>query len=186
MNKNLVIIYALIMLECRLSYEDASRIFKIDMETLKEILENVKRIRELYYPLNYLAYETERFTENKRGIWKAFLLVRRLINILKIQDKEERKQLLNAFIKDLNGPNVTFAITKKGNYSPEEKKQILKYRLKYAKTNYDLKNELNISHIAIKNWEARLPEGDELKMRLQVFRSYTISAYNEMHPNHKK
>lgn len=36
MNKNLAIIYALIMLECRLSYEDASRIFKIDMETLKK------------------------------------------------------------------------------------------------------------------------------------------------------
>ncbi len=35
MNRNLVIIYAYIMLECRLSLEEASRIFHIDKDTLK-------------------------------------------------------------------------------------------------------------------------------------------------------
>ncbi len=84
MNRNLVIIYAYIMLECRLSHEKASEIFHIDKDTLKNNFNLTIFPKEILDALEYLEFETTSYDfDNKRGIFKANIYIRRLRRILK-------------------------------------------------------------------------------------------------------
>lgn len=177
MNKNTALCYALIMLECRLSLEDASKIFGVDMTELKESF-NAKNIGLPYCSaLDYLSHEIANYSsENKRGIFKANLYIRKYRRILKNSNKEERKKELEELFLDLMGPDISFAIDKCTYYTPEEKERILKYRLKFAKNNSEMKAAFHMNHIALQKWEDELPEG-ELKERLGIYREYTKSKY---------
>lgn len=178
MNKNIVRIYALIMLECRLSLEDASRIFNVDINRLKEEL-NIKNLKsELFDAIEYLLYEITCYPlDNKRGIFKANIYIRRLRYILKNPNKKQLKDDLNDLVNDLKGPDISFVLKKEQScrYSKEEKEKILKYRLKFRKTGTALRY-MHIDKSNILNWENELSEGD-LKTRLQILRNYLNMQY---------
>lgn len=185
MNRNLIIIYALIMLECRLSFEDASRIFRVDINTLKEALSIEKLGEGLYTAIEYLEYEVQCYPlDNKRGLFKARIYMRKLRQLLMVQDKDLRHEKLKEFINDLKGPSVVFILEKdlKCRYTEEEKNAILKYRLKFAKSGMQIKGELKISHEAILKWEEELPDS-ELKTRLEILRGYLNYIYTSSRSN---
>lgn len=178
MYRNTVIYYALIMLECRLSLTDASRIFGIEETKLYENL-NLKNLEDLYFPIKYLLHETTIYqTDNRRGIFKASIYIRRLRRILKNPNKEERKEELNAFLTDLMGPDIRFVLAKELNarYTSEEKEKILKYRLKYAVSGLDLESGYHLDHEFLTKWEKELPNR-ELKERLAILRNYKMYNY---------
>lgn len=170
MNKNLINIYSLIMLECRLSLEDASKIFSIDRKVLEEYLlsSNNSHFRALQY---LVYYEAPSFRDNPKGKWKATLLVRKLYQILKNSNKDERIVALNDYIKMLQSPDLSFIGQKnKFRYTKEEKEKVLKFRLKYAASS----TMLPIDHSRIEIWEKELEEG-EFKTRLGLLREYLQS-----------
>lgn len=179
MNKNLVIMYAFIMLECRLSFEDASRIFNVDIIKLKENFNLENLDSEILYALNYLEYETNCYEEvNNRGLFKANIYIRKLRSILRNPDKEELKRKLQDFCDDLKGPNIRFVLEKEINcsYQSSEKEKILKYRLKYAVSGKEMQKMFHIHKETLVRWEKELPEG-ELKTRLSILRSYLDYKY---------
>lgn len=180
MNKNLVIIYAYIMLECRLSIEKASRIFRLDKDTFQNHLNfNILPI-EVIKALRYLEFETKSYgLDNKRGIFKANLYIRKLRRILAKYKGEERKKKLEDLVNDLKGPDIRFVLEKNiigVMYTKEEKEQILKYRLKYAVSCKNMETIFHIDKGSIVKWEKELPE-DELKFRLEILRKYLNYKY---------
>lgn len=144
MNKNLVIIYAYIMLECRLSIEKASEIFRIDKDTFQNNLNLTILPIEVMKALRYLEFETKSYvSDNKRGIFKANLYIRKLRKILAQTQGEERNKKLEDLVNDLKGPDIRFVLEKNTigvMYTKEEKEQILKYCLKYALPNKEMEN----------------------------------------------
>lgn len=175
MNPVIAKFYVLIMLECRLSYEEASRIFNTSVETLKNEL--FSKNLECYKPaLDYLFYETSCYKgDNRKGIFKASIYIQRLRKSLKNSDKQARINELNALLIDLLGPNIDFA-KNRTKYTDEERQKILKYFLKFGQNSISMRYEFNISHGAITNWTNNLPEG-ELKTRLEIFRNYRSDRY---------
>lgn len=179
MNKNLIIIYALIMLECRLSLEDASKIFKVDAQKLSENFNQETLSENIYDAMKYLYHEAMCFSEeNKKGLFKANLYIRKLRKILKNPNQEDRKKELELFINDLKGPDINFVLEKpqKCRYTDREKELILKYRLKYCITGVDMYAAFHIFHQVIHDWEYNLPEC-ELKTRLGILRDYLDNRY---------
>lgn len=180
MNKNLVKIYTLIMLECRLSLEDASRIFQVDINKLKENLTINILGGELYEAIKYLSHEVNCYPlDNSRGLFKASIYIRRLRKILKISNEIERKTELEEFIKDLQGPDIRFALEKPltgAKYEKEEKELILKYHLKYMLTGLEMMQIFHIHKESLIRWEQELPES-ELKTRLSILREYLNNKY---------
>lgn len=179
MNKNLVIIYALIMLECRLSLEDASKIFKVDAQKLSENFNQETLSDNIYDAMKYLYHETMCFSEeNKRGLFKANLYIRKLRKILKNPNRVERKKELEFFINDLKGPDISFVLEKsqKCRYTDREKELILKYRLKFRVTNTEMYSTFHIYYQIFRKWENNLPEC-ELKTRLSILRNYLDNKY---------
>ena len=113
MNKNLLRIYALIMIECRLSLEDASRLFNIDAGRLNEELSIRNLSLDLFDAIEYLKFEASGYQlDNKRGLFKANIYVRRLKRILGNQDKTQLKAELDDLVRDLKGPDISFAFEK--------------------------------------------------------------------------
>lgn len=180
MNKNLVIIYAFIMLECRLSIEKASEIFRIDKDTFQNNLNLTILPIEVMKALRYLEFETKSYvSDNKRGIFKANLYIRKLRKILAQTQGEERKKKLEDLVNDLKGPDIRFVLEKNTigvMYTKEEKEQILKYCLKYALPNKEMEIGFRIYHESINKWIRELPEG-ELKIRLEILRRYLNYKY---------
>ncbi len=180
MNKNLVIIYAFIMLECRLSIEKASEIFRIDKDTFQNNLNLTILPIEVMKALRYLEFETKSYvSDNKRGIFKANLYIRKLRKILAQTQGEERKKKLEDLVNDLKGPDIRFVLEKNTigvMYTKEEKEQILKYCLKYALPNKEMEIGFRIYHESINKWIRELPEG-ELKIRLEILRKYLNYKY---------
>jgi len=181
MNKNLLRIYALIMIECRLSLEDASRLFNIDAGRLNEELSVRNLNLDLFDAIEYLKFEASGYPlDNKRGLFKANIYVRRLKRILGNQDKTQPKAELDDLVRDLKGPDISFAFEKSHSckYSKEEREKILKYCLKYCKTGYAIEKYFHVNHERIKAWENELPEG-ELKTRLQMLREFFDYKYTD-------
>lgn len=177
MNKNMVLLYTLIMLECRLSLEDASRIFGVERRELWENLTINVIGQDYYHSIKHLLYEVSCYKgNNEKGVFKAQLYIRRLRKILKIQDKAERKEKLQNLYQDLMGPDIRFAFDKITIYSPKERELILKYCLKYGRTGVQMEKDFHITHEAIKKWEEELPNG-ELKERLKILREYRQDLY---------
>lgn len=180
MNKNLVIIYAYIMLECRLSIEKASEIFRVDKDTFQNNLNLTILPIEVMKALKYLEFETKSYiSDNKRGIFKANLYIRKLRKILAKPQGEERKQELEDLVNDLKGPDIRFVLEKNTigvMYTKEEKEQILKYRLKYAVSGKNMETIFHIDKGSIVKWERELPE-EELKFRLEILRRYLNYKY---------
>ncbi len=180
MNRNLVIIYAYIMLECRLSLEEASRIFHIDKDTLKNNFNLTIFPKEILEALEYLEFEATNYDlDNKRGLFKANLYVRRLRKILAKPKGEERGQELEALVNDLKGPDIRFVLEKNTIgvlYTKEEKEQILKYRLKFKLPGKRMEELFHISNESIIRWERKLPEC-ELKTRLEILRRFLNNSY---------
>ena len=180
MNKNLVIIYAYIMLECRLSIEKASEIFRVDKDTFQNNLNLTILPIEVMKALKYLEFETKSYvSDNKRGIFKANLYIRKLRKILAKPQGEERKQELEDLVNDLKGPDIRFVLEKNTIgvlYTKEEKEQILKYRLKFKFPGKKMETIFHISNESIIRWERELPEC-ELKTRLEMLRRYLNNSY---------
>jgi len=180
MNKNLVIIYAYIMLECRLSIEKASEIFRVDKDTFQNNLNLTILPIEVMKALKYLEFETKSYvSDNKRGIFKANLYIRKLRKILAKPQGEERKQELEDLVNDLKGPDIRFVLEKNTigvMYTKEEKEQILKCRLKYAVSGKNMETIFHIDKGSIVKWERELPE-EELKFRLEILRRYLNNSY---------
>lgn len=169
MNNTLQLIYTLIMLECRLSLEDASKLFKIDAEELrKEMMRKSTLSYKLKKALEYLIYESYTYPKpNTKGIWKAQNFLRRLYKILAIEDKDEKKELLRKFIIMLYGPDITFTINRNTPYTEKEKIILLKYRVKYGCYNAEMKKIA--AHATLSNWEEALEDG-ELKNSFSNFK----------------
>lgn len=177
MKQTTVIIYALIMLECRLSLEDASKIFNIDIEILRKEITDEKKIKNHLPAVTYLLHETSCYKDNnKKGIFKASVYLSRLRKILSLESKEERITLLNQFIIALSGPNIGFAKNKQGRYSEDEKKIVLKHCIKYGCASRDILECSGITYNALKRWKDDLPEG-ELKARLHILNDYQLSIF---------
>lgn len=177
MNNTLAKIYTLIMLECRLPLEEASKLFKVS----KALLEDAIRTKTgLYKSFKYLEIECINYPAGlARAKWKAEIYLRRLQKILRVQDKAERVRLLNEFIVALAGPNIMFAIDKCQKYTDEEKNAIMKYRLKYAVSGLELQDSYHVKESTLALWEEKLPDDSELKIRLGILRNYLNYNYQK-------
>ena len=176
MNKQLLGIYVLIMLECRLSLEEASQIFKIPKEELEQAITNREDIGEIYLrAIKYLIY-TESYStpvlDNQKGIFKAKMLYNRLIKILKIENVLEKKEFLTNFIQELKGPDVIKIRDSSGKfYNNEERRLLLKFKLKYGLSNRLFTTLTGIEARKLSNWEEDLDD-QYLKLRLQKLRDH--------------
>lgn len=181
MNQNLLKIYALIMLECRLPLEDASTLFKIDSKLLEKNLTDPNIVSSLIadgikYLIYYEAFDT--YDDLEKRQFKANLYLRKLFKIFKEENKETRKEKLNQFIMDISGPNLNFLSYRNPNksYSPEEKRKILIFQLKFALSNQILHERFGIHHNTIKMATNELTE-ENLKRRLISLNEFLQSQY---------
>ncbi len=130
--------------------------------------------------MEYLEFEATNYDlDNKRGLFKANLYVRRLRKILAKPKGEERGQELEALVNDLKGPDIRFVLEKNTIgvlYTKEEKEQILKYRLKFKLPGKRMEELFHISNESIIRWERKLPEC-ELKTRLEILRRFLNNSY---------
>ena len=182
MNKRMLFIYMLIMLEARLSLEDASKLFGIPKEELEERILARKDYPYFYIDaLKYLVYRESLLPSYNRAksLFMGKLLLKRLHKILHIPDSQMRKEELDKFVKVLSGPDLKHVLYRKiGPYSEEDKKLILSYRLKYAVSNKEMYAIFKIRHDRLEKWENELEES-KLKTQLINLRDYLNSCYFE-------
>ena len=171
MGKNLTLIFALIMLENRLSFETASKLFDVDQETLKNNI--ATKAPALLDAINYLTcHEIKFIKETPKNIFNAQYNVRTLKRITQVKDKEEKYELLKQFMYTLRGPHFTEDIQQKDRHFTEEQRiKILKYRVKYGLDDEGMYNEFGMSPSNLREIEKAIPEGD-LKERVKVLREY--------------
>ncbi len=180
MNKKLVYVMGLIMLECRLSLDTASKLFRVDKNTLEVNLKEVfKGNYFLAKSIDYLMYyESFAHLNEDKGKFKAVLLINRFYKIEQIKDANLRRELLNRYMADLEGPNLKDIDFQKGIYTEEERYKILKYRLKYRLSGEDIRKTLGVKHAALASWEANLTDQD-LKIRLEILREHLTENYRK-------
>ena len=186
MNKVLLKIYVLIMLECRLSVEDASILFGVEPEQLRKEIMDFLKLGSLQHSVEYLLYEVSYYRgENKKGLFKAKVYTNKLYKILKVKNKEEKAALLNQLIKVLQGPDIRSLIDKTGLYTEDEKYSILKYQAKYGYSVREMAKRFGFDQHAIKRWTDNLTD-PELKIRLGILKEYNLDLFANIKSTKKR
>lgn len=168
-------IIALIILDSRLSKEQASATFK-DLNC-DQLLSNHNLDEYIRRGLTFLwNYETTLASQDmkKRAKFLATNLIRRLNKILRVTNIEERKKLLNAFITELAGSDMPFLDKPSIQWTESEKRKTLKYYYKYALNERELAKIINVERRTIIDWIAMLNDNDALKQGLR-----TLGEYNQ-------
>ncbi len=178
MKQPLIRIYALIMLECRLSLKDASTLFKIEEPSLEIALTDPSLPKIIINAIKYLIYyeALDTYDDKNKNLFKAKLYLRKLDKILREKDKETRKAWLSSFITNLSGPSLNFLSYKQLGeiYTQEEKDMILKFRLKYAVSDSSFRQYQHIDPATIQKMQSSLPENN-FKKRLNALDDYFYS-----------
>lgn len=159
-------IYVLIILECRLSMSESKRLFGDNV--LNKIIEftNTGNMR-LRVALQFCFMTANEYSNEtiKKNIFKASLLISRMQKIIRESDKEKKKSNLVSLISGLEGHEAFEKLFLKPtiNWSEEEKKYFLKYKIKYAFSDRDLANNYAISRVTINTY---VKNGDEETRRI--------------------
>ena len=177
MQNKIILIY--IILESRLSFEDACELFKISKEELETIM-NCCVNQTLHRALKYLFYcesKISSFSNPEKAKFKATLLYKKYLNILKIKNEEERKVKVNLFMKDLSGNRIESLKDKNKRYfTIEEKEFIFKHQIKFALTFRELEYFYNIHSQILLKWKNDLQD-EQLKNRLKCLDEYKMSYF---------
>lgn len=178
---------ALIILECRLSKVQACKLFK-DLNCY-QLMANHDLDDHIRRGLTFLwNYETALFPEDmaKRAEFLATNLIRRLNKILKVEDKEERKALLERFIIELAGSDMPFLDKPSISWTADERRKVLKYRYKYALTERELALKINSHRRYISDWISSLNDNDALKKGLITLSEYGQDKWFDSHKINRK
>jgi len=177
MQNKIILVY--IILESRLSFDDACKLFKISKEELETIM-NCCLNQTLHRALKYLFYcETKIscFSNPEKAKFKATLLYKKYLNILKIENEDERKEKLNLFIRDISGSKMESLKDKNKRYfTIEEKELVFKHQIKFALTFRDLQYFYNIHSQILLKWKSELQD-EQLKNRLKCLDEYNMSYF---------
>lgn len=176
MNPKMINIYALIILECRLSKLSVSRIFKIDYSQIEETFLRTEYRDALNYLFNYESQDPR--VNDKKGVFKATLLLSQLKKILEITNVEERNTALSAFVSKLSGHDLEFLQEDKRIYTDEEKLAILKFQLKFRLAANEIQSYYGIRKATIGYWRNNCPDAD-LKLRLEILKEFHLATRNQ-------
>lgn len=182
------------ILESRVCIEDASIIFNISLERLRDLADSSATSlilnRELREAIRYLFnYEATYYNDEdkKKTRWLAKLWLRKYINILKIEDKKEQGESLKDF-KDrfIDKKAKLIARENHNNLSREDKDTVLRYQIKYGLSNKDLAEILSLSRDIFTSW-AKSSNNEFIKKRYFLLNEYykTIRESNLSHTRNK-
>lgn len=181
-------IYALIVLECRLSREQACALFSKSNEELEGLFYNLFFSHPMIYEaLKYVFnYETvlPNAAREKRAKTLAWMYLRRLITILKEKDLKKKSKDLNSFVKNLEGPDISFAFKKKsGEYTEEEKALLTRFQVKYALSNSAIGRKMHMGHTTVLMWGMQVKD-EKLRQLYQELHEYYLSMGENIAQNY--
>jgi len=176
MNNLTAYIYALIILESRMSIESASKVFNVDKNVLLKDLMLKNFSCEKIRAIKFCEYENKVGLVNiKKSIFIGKLLYERLKRILK---SEAKKDKLTLFIKELDGKEKIDLLFEKNLsiWTLEDKEQFFRYKIKFALDNHELPKMFPVTRQTISRWISNHPEGN-IKEELLALNGFVGKIY---------
>ncbi len=172
------------ILESRVSLEDASVIFSIPKEELVIMASKYRSplSTNLQEALQYLfyyeaTYYKERDRKKTRFMAKAWL--KRYLNLCRTKDKREQSQALTNFKKSFIDEKVkNFPNREKKILTSEEKEDLVRYQLKYALNNSFIIEAFRVGKHSYLEWIENNISGS-LKRRYGLLNEYWTIIYEK-------
>ena len=176
----------LIILECRLSLKTSSKVFNIPEDELLKRFEQDNYAYEYKDALTYLFnYETaiESEEKSKRTLLQAKYYIYKINKILSNPNLEERKKDYRDFINKLTDNEIKILLSKETKSLPkvwtkEQKRALLKYKLKNALSNRTLGKRIQLCEHTIGDWIYALDES-EFKEKLITLNEYWKDIFSK-------
>lgn len=165
------------ILESRVSLEDASVIFSIPKEELVTMASKYRSplATNLQEALQYLFYYEATYykeREKKKTRFMAKSWLKRYLNLCRIKDKREQSQALTDFKKSFIDEKVkNFPNREKKILTSEEKEDLLRYQLKYALNNSFIIEVFHVGRHSYLEWIENNISGS-LKRRYGLLNEY--------------
>ena len=169
-------IYALIILESRMSIDVASKLFNVDEVILLNSVIYQNFSCEKLRAIKFCIYENEAgYVNIKKSIFNGKLLFERYKKILRSDDKKNK---LILFIKELEGKEKIDALFEKNIsfWTLEDKEQFFKYKIKFAIDNHELPKRFPVTRQTISRWVSNHPEGN-IKDELLALNGFVGKIY---------
>lgn len=172
------------ILESRVSLEDASVIFSIPREELAAMADKYRSTlsSNLQVALQYLfyyeaTYYKEKEKKKSRFIAKAWLT--RYLNLCRIEDRREQSQALIKFKKSFIDEKVKdFPTRDKRTLTSSERESLIRYQLKYGVNNTDMSEVFRVNHNCYLAWTSNIKDVS-LKRRYELLNEYWTIIYEK-------